>query len=219
MDPKAFDKLMTERHSARYFQKKPIPENVLKEIMTTSLKCPSWCNSQSWNAYVVSGETLEKIRKIWIQKFKDGVQRYTDIPSMHRTDNAERNAKYMEEIFVDIAKFLKDPEMKSFKDCQSFLFNAPTVVYLTLNKKCINYNFLDLGAFEMAICLAAKSHGVDSIIANACVLYPDVIRNNVKIPDDENIVMGIALGYEDDNILNKFRARKMDLNEGCHFFN
>ena len=35
MDPKAFDKLMTDRHSARYFQKKPIPESILKEIMST----------------------------------------------------------------------------------------------------------------------------------------------------------------------------------------
>ena len=69
----------------------------------------------------------------------------------------------------------------------------------------------------MAICLAAKSHGIDSVIANSTVLYPDVVRKYAKIPDDEFVVMGIALAYEDNNELNNFRAKKMNLDEGCHF--
>ena len=45
--------------------------------MSTALKCPSWCDCQCWNAYIASGDPLEKIREIWQQKFKEGVERYT----------------------------------------------------------------------------------------------------------------------------------------------
>lgn len=65
-----FNELMKEIHSERKFQKKEIPEKTLKEIMSTSLLSPSWCNSQPWNIYIASGNTLEEIKKIWISKIK-----------------------------------------------------------------------------------------------------------------------------------------------------
>ena len=71
----------------------------------------------------------------------------------------------------------------------------------------------------MSILLSAKSHGVDSLITYEIIKYPDVIRKFCKIPDDEQIAIGIALGYEDDNILNKFRTEKLSLDETCHFYN
>ena len=41
-----FNELMKERHSVRKFQKKEIPENILKEIISISLLSPSWANTQ-----------------------------------------------------------------------------------------------------------------------------------------------------------------------------
>ena len=38
MDAKHFEELMKARHSVRYFQKKEIPENTLKQIITTALQ-------------------------------------------------------------------------------------------------------------------------------------------------------------------------------------
>ena len=69
-----FIELMKERHSCRRFQSKPIPEEVLKDIISISLMAPSWCNSQPWNIYVATGKTLEEMRKEWISKSKDKVK-------------------------------------------------------------------------------------------------------------------------------------------------
>ncbi len=98
------------------------------------------------------------------------------------------------------------------------MFNAPTVVYLTLNKGHAKYSILDLGGLGMSIILTAKAHGVDSIIAYELIKYPDVLRNLCKIPENEDIIIGIALGYEEDDILNKFRATKISFDEVCHFY-
>ena len=211
--------IMKQRHSIRYFLPKPIPETILKEIMSTSILTPSWGNSQPWNIHVASGNTLEKIRKDWIDKNKEGVKGYTDIEVGHRTDFSERCQKNMNEIMKSFGDFLKDPTMKVFMEANYILFNAPTVAYVTVPKERTLYNIFDTGAIEMSIIAAAKEHGIDSVPAYEIIKYPDVLRKYMKIADDEDIIIGIALGYEDkENILNKCKSKKSDLNEVCHFY-
>ena len=69
----------------------------------------------------------------------------------------------------------------------------------------------------MALMLAAKDLGVDSVVAYELAKYPDVLRKYAKIPEDEDICVGIALGYENDDVVNKFRAKKNTLDDCCHF--
>ena len=80
-----FSELMKERHSARDFQSKEIPEETLKEIIKTALDSPSWCNSQPWNVYVVTGKPLEEIKKIWISKNDEKIKGYGDLQPVHIT--------------------------------------------------------------------------------------------------------------------------------------
>ena len=91
------------------------------------------------------------------------------------------------------------------------------VIYFTLNKGYIPYSVYDIGGFGQLLMLAAKDYGVDSLVAYSLSTYPDVLRKYLKVPDDEDIVMGIAFGYEDDNIMNKFRSTRLPLETFCHF--
>ena len=212
-----FDELMKDRHSARDFQSKEIPEEILKKIITISLDSPSWCNSQPWKVYVVTGKPLEEIKKEWIAKNEEKIKGYADLQPVHRTEFSERCQKNMEEEFKLIKEQTKDPEMTSFWRKNIECFNAPAVVYLALHKGHSKWSCYDLGGFGMALMLAAKDLGVDSVVAYELVKYPDVLRKYVKIPDDEDIAVGIALGYENDDIVNKFRAKKSKLEDVCQF--
>ena len=215
----SFKDLMKQRHSTRCFLSKPIPEDILKDIIETSLASPSWCNSQAWSIYVSSGKIQEKIREEWIAKNKEGIKGYADIHPGHRTDCAERCQNSMKEFFDGFKDLLKDPDTKQLWNANFSLFNAPTIVYLTVPKKRTNYSLLDIGAIEMAIILASKDYGIDSIPAYEAVKYPDILRKHLKIPEDEDIYVGISLGYADpENPLNQYRAKRLTLNEACHFF-
>ena len=212
-----FRELMKQRHSARDFQSKEISEETLKEIVSVALMSPSWCNSQPWNIYVVTGKPLEEIRKIWIQKNDEKIKGYGDIEPVHRTEFSERCQKNMEEEFKLITEKTKDPEMKNFWRKNIECFNAPCVIYLTLHKGASKWSIYDLGSFGMALMLAAKDLGVDSVVAYELTKYPDVLRKYVNIPDTEDICIGIAFGYENDDIVNKFRAKKHTIDEVCKF--
>lgn len=211
-----FKELMKERHSCRKFLSKEIPQETLKEIISISLMSPSWCNSQPWTIYVASGKTLEEIRKEWISKSKSKIKGYADIEPGHRTNFGERSQGTM-------AKFFKSweilPNPNGAEEANWDMFNAPTVVYLTLPKGHTKYSVLDLGGIEMSIMLAAKDYGVDSIPAYTTIMYPDVLRKNLKISEKEDIVIGVALGYEEKCLINEHRSEKLTLEEACHFYN
>ena len=162
-----FKELMKERHSCRKFQSKPIPEEILKDIITISLDSPSWCNSQPWNIYVVSGKTLDEIKKEWLSKNEQKIKGYADIPPGHRTDFSERTRETIAKFYEKWDKLPK----KDTDECNPRMFNAPTVIYLTLPKGHTKYSVLDLGAIEMSILLAAKDHGLDSIPAYTTIMY------------------------------------------------
>jgi nitroreductase len=125
----------------------------------------------------------------------------------------------MNEIMNLIGEVLNDPNAKSLWDANVILFDAPTIVYITIPKKRTLYNLFDSGAIEMTVMAAAKEYGIDSVPAYEAIKYPEILRKNMKIPDEEDIVIGIALGYKDDeNILNKIHPKKLTLDEACHFY-
>ncbi len=211
--------LMQERHSVRNFQKKEIPENIIKEIITIAQRAPSWENSQPWNVYIATGEVLEQIRKEWREKNEKKTKGYADMNPGHRTNFSDQGRKNMEDFMEDVAKFCKDPKMENFWLANIVLFNSPAIVYLTLNKGYMPYSVYDLGGFGMSLTLAAKDYGVDSITAYELIKYPDILRKNLKVPESEDVIIGIALGYEDDNIMNKYRSKRLPLDKFCHFRN
>ena len=65
----------------------------------------------------------------------------------------------------------------------------------------------------MALMLAAKDRGVDSIPAYELVKFPAELRPLLGVPDGDDIVMGIALGYAADDRLNAFASDRLPLDE------
>ena len=189
----SFTEIMKQRHSTRYFLSKPIPKETLKQIIETSLLTPSWGNSQPWTIYVASGNTLENIKKDWVSKNKEGIKGNSDIEAGHRNDFSQRCQKCMGEIMNQVGEVLKDPKGTALMDANICLFNAPTIVYITIPKQRTLYNLFDSGAIEMSVMAAAKEHGIDSVSAYESIKYPDILRKHMKIPDDEDIVIGVSL--------------------------
>jgi len=72
----------------------------------------------------------------------------------------------------------------------------------------------DLGSLSQSIMLAAQEYGIDSAPAVNLVAYPKIIRKEIEIPDELSIIIGIALGYKDNESLqNTFRSNRRSLDE------
>ena len=58
-----FLEVMEKRHSSRDFKNNEISNDTLHKIVENASMSPSWENSQPWNVYIATGETLEKFVK------------------------------------------------------------------------------------------------------------------------------------------------------------
>ncbi len=208
-----FKEVVNKRHSVRSFKDEEIPVEVLEDIVLTAGRAPSWENSQPWNVYIATGETLKKIRAIWAGKYAEKITGTPDMPTGHRTNFSDRSQKSMADFMGAVAEYSSDPEITHFLKMNEELFHAPALVYLTLNKGHTGWPIYDLGGFGLALMLAAKDHGVDSIPAYEIVKFPDELRPLLSVPENEEIIMGIALGYASEDRINEFASTRLPLEE------
>lgn len=206
-----FKELMEKRYSARDFTSKEVTEEDLNEIVEIAELSPSWANSQPWNVYIATGKSLSDIREKWIEQNASEIEGNSDLPSGHREDFGERALNNMNQLFGSVIETLSDPE--EFAKTQPILFNSTAIVYLTMPKGAPMWSVYDLGAFSMSLMLAACEKDIDSIPAYELIKYPEVLRENLPIPEDEDIIAGIALGYASDAKVNEFRSSRMDVED------
>ena len=56
-------KIIKERRSIRRYKDRPVPEEVLMEILEAARWAPSWANTQTWNAVIVKDTGIKKALK------------------------------------------------------------------------------------------------------------------------------------------------------------
>lgn len=201
------------RRSIRYFQDREVPEETLKEIVKDAQWAPSWANAQPWKVYIATGEKAKQIRQNHLQFTQRGMRGNSDLETGHRTEWGPKAYGNMEHWGNDLSGYLGYDSGSQFPMSQAELFDAPAIVYLTMYKDSPLFSIFDMGAFSQSLMLSAKEHGVDSMEAYEIVKYPAAIRKFMGIPDDEAIVMGIALGYADDRKINGFRSDREPLED------
>jgi nitroreductase len=212
---------LNTRFTARAFKPEPIDRKTLEKIMEAALKSPSWANTQPWEVYVAGGEVLNRLREAYVANLKNCVARNPDLTAPKQwppkllmrmeTLRAERMAT-LERVCLDKSA------IKDLAEMNYHFFHAPVVAYVCMDKTLTPWSVYDLGLFSQSLMLAAKHFGVDSATAVTLVAHPDLIRKELGIPDDLQIIIGIALGYADTgHPQNQFRSPRRSVQEAVTF--
>ena len=189
----AFKSLVYSRHSVRHFKPDPIPIETLRSVVELAEQSPSWCNSQPWDVYYVTGESLKKVTAAYTERSAQKAEPTSDIPGAHRENYSERGVNTMNNFFKEAGPFFG-------KNKPSILFDAPAMILLGLPKGHAEYMTYDLGSFGMLLQLAAKAYGLDTITAYGCVMYADILHSVLNIPESEDLIIGIAIGYCSESV-------------------
>lgn len=206
-----FSEVLAGRHATRQFARQQVRKDELREIVREARQAPSWMNAQEGKVYIAVGDTAKAIRREYEERAAKGVIGISDFTVVHRTEWSADAQKNMDCFEKNVEKHLGDT-LKDFVSAQDNLFHAPALLFLTLPKNASKWAVLDLGALEQTVLLCAANRGVASIVAYSIIKYPDIIRRHLPIPEDEDIAMGIGLGYEDgDAPINAFRSKRVPL--------
>lgn len=200
------------RHSVRDFSSKPVPKETVMKIMEAAIHSPSGGNGQPWEVFIASGATIEKIRKVYQERSKNGAGgpgARPPLPAfMQERMSVIRNER-LKLLGLDPA----DPaSAKVFAEWVARLYGATVVAIICMDKDVPSK--LDIGIFVQTICLAAQGFGVDSMIAGGFMSQTDVLRAELEIPDNFNIITGVGLGYPNpDSIINTYRSPRRPVQE------
>jgi nitroreductase len=209
-----FEDVLERRRSVRDFDGKPLDEQAIRKVIEQAGRAPSWANAQPWRVYVATGDTLARIRSRHVDLARRGVRGASDFENMHRGDwgaQAKGNMNgWSRDLFY---RYLNGDPEESFAFSNARLFNASAVAYLTVERPFTEWSVLDLGAFEQTLALAAANQGIDTMIAYELVKYPKVVREEMGIPRDEELAIGVAMGRATGDWLNGYRSPRMKVDE------
>lgn len=203
------------RCSIRGFLDKPVPKEIIEDILKTATRAVSANNTQPWEFAIITGDVLRRIGADNVARFVAGEpEDYPDIP--------------FEDIFrrrqIDVAKLLfgameiarEDKEKRFWWMQRGFrFFDAPVAIILMMDAKLDETACrFDVGCVAQNICLAAMEHGIGTCVEDQAIMYQKALREVLQIPESKRFVSGIALGYPDPGFpANNVISERADLEE------
>lgn len=206
-----------QRKSIRAFRQEPVPREVLDEILEKALRAPSWGNTQPWKVTMVGGKPLQSLIGECVQGALAGGAFGPDL-EMPKGWPEELDRRYKEngrKLFAELAIERGDQEKRNAHRLNMFrFFGAPQAVYLHQERTLSPYSIFDAGLLAQNIALLAAEKGVGTCFLGVNVLYPDVIRKYTGIPETDRILIGLAVGYPDEDApINQFRSERVPIED------
>jgi len=207
-----------ERRSIRQFLPKPVPEEMIREIIADALWAPSWGNTQPWEIVVVTGEKLEAFKKKNSEALAAGKDFQTDVPMPQVWPDAylNRYKSLGKSVLSSLAIAREDKQARLQHFVRMFgLFDAPAIILVNVDQALLlEYAMLDAGIFLQTFCLLAHDRGLGTCIMAAIVNYADIVRELFSISESKTIVMGAILGWPDpEAAVNQFERQRGALDE------
>ena len=196
------DQTIRERRSVRGFLPKPVPRDVLEEVLALAQHAPSNCNVQPWRVYIASGNTLEKLRSALLQEVTTGASPVMVAPideflGVYR----EKQVACAVELYGKMGIERDDRMGRLNASLRNFqFFDAPHVAYICMAKSFGIGVALDVGMYVQTLMLAMQSRGISSCAQASLRAYPELVGEHLGIPDDEQILCGLSFGYEDPTV-------------------
>ncbi|MGA1615028.1 MAG: nitroreductase [Lutimaribacter sp.] len=197
------EQAMQGRRSIRGFLDKPVPKDLLEEIIALANRAPSSMNTQPWHLHVLTGAPLEAVRQGNTERMLAGIPPSREIEDYAAYDGAHRARQI--EIAVQLfqamgierhdAERRQDWVMRGFRQ-----FDAPVSVVVCFDRDLLNNTIahFDTGAMTYGLVLAAWAKGLGAVINGQGIMQSPVVREVAQIPDDQVILTCVALGWPDD---------------------
>ena len=205
-------KVINERKSIRAFKTDPVPREKIEEIVSLTIHAPSAINLQPWEFIVVTGEEKERLGRRLIKAYREkqiscGPGNVKPLPKTI----AKRGAKTLElmnpffqEMGIDSNQFINEGSCN--------FYGAPVAILICLDDSFPKARFVDIGLVLAYFILVAHEFGLATCPIGLIIAYEDEIKDLLNIPENKNVVIGVALGYPNRDIpINHFKSPRDDL--------
>ncbi|MBN2403538.1 MAG: nitroreductase [Spirochaetes bacterium] len=207
-------KAMSERKSTRAYLDKAVSRKDIEEIIRYAGMAPSAINMQPWEYVVTYGEEKDRLSQLLskIQAERSvpcGPGTSKPLPDKFLKRSRDASRAMMPQIKNTGLAFNKFVEEGS---CS--FYGAPIAVVVAIDKVFPHLRYLDVGLSISYLLLAAHAKGLGTCPVGLITVYAEEIGFFLNIPQEKEILLGIALGYADENSpVNNFKTQREELSE------
>jgi nitroreductase len=199
-----YEEVVMGRRSIRGYLPDPVPKSLIKEVLEMTIRAPSSLNTQPWNFYVVSGEPLDRIREGNTERNLSGVPDSREFRGHGAYEGAhrERQIGIAVQLFEAMGIERYDKEARQEWVLRGFRqFDAPVSIVVTYDRSIHGGDIgpFDCGAVSNAVVNAAWSRGLGCVVNSQGIMQSPVVREQAGIPDDQVIMICVAMGFPDDS--------------------
>lgn len=212
------------RRSVRAFLPTEVPDAVLREIFQLAQFAPSNCNVQPWFPHVVSGPRCEALRtklsaagrhpeNIKFDWPNDG--NYGDHEGAHKLRQHDAAAQ----LYGAMGVARHDRAARQAAMLRNFeFFDAPHAVFIFMARPFDWRGITDCGIYAQTLMLAMWEKGIASCAQGALAAHPHIVREELGVPPEQRLVMGISFGYEDKTArVNNFKIGREKVEHAVQF--
>src|SRR3954454_13994677 len=208
-----------DRRSARAFLNRPVPVELIREIIEVARRTASSSNIQPWRLSVMTGPDLDRLRahvrqslaanptaegseyKIYAANLKDPYNR--------------RRIKCAEDLYATIGIARENKMARLMQFAQNFnFFGAPVGMILSIDRSMEQGQWADVGMFLQSILLLAQERGLAACPQAAWAAMHKTVRAHLALPAEYIVFCGISLGYADlSQPINSFVTERASFEE------
>ncbi|MGE0282373.1 MAG: nitroreductase [Rhizobiaceae bacterium] len=217
------DEAIGSRRSVRAFLPEPVDDATIRDILEVSSRAPSGTNMQPWKVYVAKGETLKAISDAilnsGIRAEKIEWDEYKYYPDQFFEPYLTRRRTVGFGLYNALGIGRREVErMRAQHDRNFVFFDAPVGMLFTIDRRLNQGSWVDLGMFLQNIMVAARGRGLHTCPQAAFAPYHKQIRPILGMADEEMLVCGMSIGYEDPTKPeNQFRTERAPLEDWVTF--
>jgi len=214
---------LNTRITVRQFLDKPVPEDVLKTLLTTALRSPSGGNLQPWNVHVMTGETLAKFKATASERTLSGKLEDPTHPA-YPSPLWEPQRSWRYKLGEDMYGLLGIPRENKMGRIvwlakNSKFFDAPVGIIVTGHKDLDTAQYMDVGIWLQSLMLLAREAGLHTAPQGWWRNWTSVSHDYLDIPETEEVLVGMSLGYGDPEAkVNNLYADRASLDEVTTFY-
>jgi nitroreductase len=189
------DDVVQERRSIRMFlRNKPVPREVLDEALALAMRAPSNSNIQPWRLYLATGPRRDRLVEALLARAADGFPQTMGIPESFAPLRRQLGALVYGSMGID----RHDAEARRIAQLRNWeFFRAPVAGVVCMHRDLGLVDSLGVGMFLQTLVLALTERGLGTAVQVSIAYFPDVLHEQLDIPDDQRPLCGLAVGYPD----------------------
>lgn len=214
---------VSSRRSVRVFLDQAVSRDVIERVLDKARRAPSGGNVQPWNAVVLAGEPLERLKVAVAEALALGKAGRSMEYAIYPTGIDGRYEDYRfdvgEKMYQALGIGREDKAARLNQFAANFrAFDAPVLMLVHTPRYMGPPQWSDLGMWLQTVMLLLREEGLDSCPQEAWAMYGAQVREHARIPEDHIFFCGMAIGFRDpDAPVNQFEVARAPLSEMVRF--